>query len=433
MRDIERDLLSAFMFDAMNMSIAIERGVSAVWFKSTANGAIFTSLAETLPQAQWNQRNSVNLLESAGIYSKHPAAADICTNTPDWAFKIEDVEGAIEVLAGEHAKRIVEGVTTEARNRLLSGEDPFEVAGAIAQDLDAVDRLMDTTHARTLRDIATEAYRIDSKIAEGERMGLPFPWAKFQHSTFGLPSKSVTPLAGRDGKGKSRLATFLAHRWISDGIPILYFAFEDTAERMVSNVAATNGKYDMFTIRRGHLPPGFMDNHAKNLSEVSGLPLFVDDSATTVERMVSTIARHKRKHGIEGVVVDGFKDLIATAGENRTQQENHMMSALVRAAKKYDVAILVIMHLTKIDDDRWIPKGMIKGSGAQTQSARMALMFQDSGTPPVIKSRYAGNIDDCIVLDCQKASYGSRDYVVLRPEMERGSFVEIATKEYSEL
>ncbi|MCF8131348.1 MAG: AAA family ATPase [Deltaproteobacteria bacterium] len=431
MRDIEKEILSALMFDAENMVMAIERGITAAWFGNQKHGAIYADLAETASKTSWNTRDSVNVLEAAGIYSRHSEAIEICNNTPEWAFKVEDVGSAIEVFAGDYAKRIVESVSANARNRLLAGEDPFSVAGTITQELGAVESLVDSRAEQTLRDIATESFRIDSMIANGERVGLPFPWGNFQRSTFGLPSRAVTPLAGRDGKGKSRLATCLAHFWISQGIPILFFPFEDTAERMVSNTAATHGQYDMFTIRRGHLPPGFLDSHAKSLDEVSMMPLFVNDVPTTAERMVSTIARHKRNHGIEGVVIDGFKDIIASDGENRTQQESHMMSVLVRAAKKYDVSILVVMHLTKIDDGQWIGKGAIKGSGAQTQSARMALMYQDSGIPPSITSKYEDSLDGCAVLDCQKASYGTKDYVVLRPELERGTFKEITAREYN--
>jgi replicative DNA helicase len=238
-------------------------------------------------------------------------------------------------------------------------------------------------------------------------------------------------MGGRDGKGKSRLATCLVEFWATQGIPILYFPFEDTAERMVSNLAATHGGYDMFTIRKGRGTDGFMEMHRDCLRSVSRLPIHVCDRSATVERIVTAIAIHKRKYGIRGVVIDGFKDMIPTSGENQTQKENHMIAALVRAAKEYDVSIIPVMHLTKVEDGQWISKQSIKGSGTQTQSARMVLVYQDSGFPAGMDAKF-GSMEDNIVLECQKASYGDSGCVVLRPEFHKGRFVEISPMENEE-
>ena len=100
------------------------------------------------------------------------------------------------------------------------------------------------------------------------------------------------------------------------GIPILYFPFEDSAERFISNVGATNGKYDMFTARRNHVPSDFIPNHENVMERLKGFPLYVEDMPDTAEGICGTIARYKRKYGIKGVVIDGLKDVIPTIGEN---------------------------------------------------------------------------------------------------------------------
>jgi len=424
MRNIEHDILSTCMFNSDNMQTAMESGVMHEWFDDSKDGDMFTALFELVAVTRWNKRDNILVMQSGKIFDKHPMAMGYCEETPQWAHSIEDFKSAIDVLRSNHASRKVLIAATGAINEIGKGEDPFTVMDSMGATLETLNETSDK-ESRSIEEITDEAFKISQMIADGKPFGLPFPWRNFQLRTLGIPSKAVTPLAGRDGKGKSRLATCLTEYWVTREIPILYFAFEDTAERMVSNLAATYGGYDMFSIRRGAGTPEFMDKHREALRRVAELPLHVCDRSATVERLVTEIAIHKRKYGIRGVVVDGFKDLITSVGENQTQKENHIMAALVRAAKEYDVAIIPVMHLTKIEDGQWISKRSIKGAGSQTQSARAVLVFQDSGFPDGMKSVYGG-MDDTIVLEAQKTSYGDTGSVVLRPELERGRFVEIA-------
>ncbi len=425
MRNISKDILSACLLDSENLAQAIERGVAPDWFET--NGILFGALTKLSEVQKWDRRSSINVLDAAGVYDKHPVAMDLSADAPEWAFNLEELGQALEVLAGEHAKRTLRSATQDAQLRLVNGDDPFEVGGLLASQVEDLDAVADATKQRSTSDVAGDSLEMDTLIANGERIGLPFPWFSFQRRTFGIPMKSVTPLFGRDGKGKSRLATYLAHSWISQGIPILYMPFEDTAERFMSNLAATHGGYDMFTIKRHNVPDDFMPRHQRCLEEVSKMPIYIEDVPCPVERVVSYIARYKRKYGIEGVVIDGLKDVIKSKGENNTTQEDHINASMVRASKKYNVSILNVSHINKVDDDEWISKSKITGSGNQSKSARMVLAYQDAGIPSSITSKYQ-MYEDEIVLQAQKASYGSQGIVVLRPDLENGTFTEVYEK-----
>ncbi len=422
MRNISHEILGACLFDSENIALAIERGVTPAWFPT--HGNIYKSLCELQEKQSWDKRNSVNVLDGAGIYQKHTSALDLSAITPEWAFNVEDFASALEVLAGEHARTILNGSISTAQSRLVSGDDPFDVGADLATEAETLDNIGDANRERTTKDIVAESLAIDKKIANGERFGLPFPWYDFQRKTFGLPTKAVVPLMGRDGVSKSRLATSLAHFWVSHNIPILYFAFEDSAERFMSNLAASHGEYDMFHIKRDHVNPDFMPRHEKSLDLVSDMPIFVEDQPCTAEKVFSIIARHKRKYGIEGVVIDGIKDVIFSGGEGTTSQENHRDATINRAAKRSNVSIMTISHINKIEEDQWISRRNITGSDNQNKSARMTLVYQDAGFPSDIRSEYMLDDGD-MVLQCQKASYGDKGMVVLRPELEKGRFTEI--------
>jgi hypothetical protein len=101
-----------------------------------------------------------------------------------------------------------------------------------------------------------------------------------------------------------------------------------------------------------------------------------------------------------------------------------MTAYLVRIAKRHDLALIPISHVNKVDEDQWIFKGNITGAGNQFKSARMVLMFQDY-LPASCQAEYGVCGDEAIILECSKSSYGSKARVCLRPELEKGRFIEV--------
>lgn len=421
MRNISKDIIAACLLDSENLAMTIERGVTPAWFEF--DGVVYKALVDLYERQKWDKRSAINVIEAAGIFTKFPVVEELWADPPEWAYKVEEMGNALEVLAGEHAKRSLNSVISTAQHRLLGGDDPFEVGMTVSEGVEQMSGIS-TIAEETPAIIADQAYEIDEMISRGEVIGLPFPWKSFQELTFGLPPKSVIPLMGRDGVCKTRLAMFLAEYWGSIDIPILYVAIEDGKHRFMTAMAATNGGYDTFTLRSKYMPPTFMGRHREALSRVADMPVYVEDTPCTADRLVSLIATYKRKYGIRGVVVDGLKDIILSGDGGTTSQENRRDQAINGAAKVYDVSIVTISHINKIDEDVWISRRNVTGSDNQNKSARFVLILQDKGFIEKVVSTYniSGNE---LVLQAAKTSYGNTGIVVLDPQLERGKFVEV--------
>lgn len=419
----ESEILSTCMFDSENMLQAIDRGINKDWFTRVEDGLLYSVLVELCDTTMWNKRDSAVVLHGAKVFERFPFAMDYCRNTPSWAHNVEDFDSAIDVLRGKYMSKSLSLSVNLAMRRLNDGDDAILVADELVSSLEGID-VVAKDDSENIVDIAKDAYETARKIYEGEPFGLPFPWRSFQHKTFGIPAKTVCVLAGRGGEGKSRMATYLAHHWLQLQIPGLYFAFEDTSGRMIANLAATHGGYDMFDIRRRQSNTSFLEKHAKSLDEVSRFPLHVSDRSTSADRIVKTIARHHRKYDIKWVVIDGWKDIIQPRTNSKTECDDEIMATLVRAAKKYDVSILPVMHLTKIDEGEWIWKNNIRGSGNIINSSRMALLFQDAGSNG---GKTIGEGE--VALDAQKVSYGYEGCILLRKALEEGRFYEVQEEE----
>lgn len=312
-------------------------------------------------------------------------------------------------------------MASETIERIQSLENPDLCAQSLIEDLETLAPEKVETMAEVIQGAADEA----QAIANGEMVFLPFPWKEFQKRTLGIPAGAVTPFLGRDKTGKSRLAMLIVKHWLEMDLPVLVFAFEDGKRRYLQALAATFGGYDTFTLRR-HPSPNYMQNMRKWMEFLKTKPIYVIDDSMAAEEVAATIGAYKRKHGIRGVVIDGFKDIIASRGENRTGEENHIFETVKRAAKRHDVGVLQIEHTHDVEDGKWLSKRNIRGSKQRAQSARMFLIYQDCGFPEQIANKYRIYDESrMMVLDCQACSYGDTAIVPLRTNLEVGMFNEI--------
>jgi len=388
----ENELIAALYVSSENMNQAVEFGIRPDWFGTQELGLIYAFLAELAQSKTWTTNSSTNVMIAAGAFERFPWMLDICAEIPDWAFSLDDMGDAFEVIRGTHGVNCLRKAALMISTRASDGDDPFDIAADVMARLEELETI-GSSEERTLKQISVDLIALDQKIAAGEPVGLPFPWAELQRRTHGIPFSAVSPLCGRDGQGKSRLATFLAVQWARTGFAGLIFPFEDTELRCLRNASANLGEYDAFSVNNPYVSPTFMGKHIDAafsvnnpyvsptfmgkhidaIGEAVNLPLHICDYSTRIESIVGTIASHKRKYDIDWVIIDGFKDIAASNGENRTQEESRIMRALTSAARKYKVAIIPIMHLNKVADDKWISKQDITGSGDQTKSARNPL------------------------------------------------------------
>ena len=423
--EAERGVLGSILLSCEGgMEKVIDKGVIAACFYDGRHLELFSQLL-----AMKEAGRPMDAL-TIGEWLKSREAIDHCGG---WEYLAELQDSTVVhahldgyadiVLEKWHYRKLIEAGNALVQEAYVGEVKPDDIA------LSAMDKINGINDGSggvlSAKELALEAGVIDQKIADGESFGLPFPWRSYQDKTYGVPRGTVTLLAGRDGKGKSKLSIYLTHYWLQRGSAMLYLPLEDSHWRLMTNLAATHGGYDGFGVKNPLRNPNYMKKHHSCLETVGKMPLAVDEAAYTVKRIGKAVSKAKKdfaKKGLvlEGVVIDGFKDIVADGGENQTSREMNVMRGLVKVAKRYDVSMICIMHLTKLEDDHWISRMHIKGSGEQNQSARMVLVYQDAGFPAGLAVPQGA-----IVLDCQKASVGDTGCIVLTPEMETGRFTEV--------
>lgn len=165
----------------------------------------------------------------------------------------------------------------------------------------------------------------------------------------GLRRGDLVALGGDIGSGKTSLALAFALRAAQAGRGVLFLTGEATAERTLERALALEGRARIDDVRRGSL-----DETAR--AGVGAAALRLREAAPVVERIprngVDSLSELVTiTPGVELVVVDALQSL-ATGRASRDEELAAACRRLKRLALDLDVAVLVTVHLPRLDRAR---------------------------------------------------------------------------------
>jgi replicative DNA helicase len=119
------------------------------------------------------------------------------------------------------------------------------------------------------------------------------------------------------------------------------------------------------------------DGVAVAAGDVQDLSLFVMDRPGLNFFQVATCARrHKRKHGIDLLVVDYLQLMAGEEGEKRHSQIEEITRNLKTLAKELDIAILLLSQLSRKTEESRRPKlSHLRDSGSIEQDADVVIFI----------------------------------------------------------
>jgi replicative DNA helicase len=276
----------------------------------------------------------------------------------------------------------------------------------------------------------------------GVNNAIPTPFEEMDLITGGLRRKMVTLFTGRSKSGKSMLKAAWLNVLGKKNIPFLDFCFEDgediTKKRMASNLG--NFEMSLFTGRKSYLKNGCVESVpitkdelkmlAYYLSEVERLPIYFHERKCFANELKGICADYVDEYNIQGAFVDGNKDIKRNPGcYNDTGTDEEISQTQTEIAKELNIAIIPIMHLTKIPYDQIITEGAIRGSGNIVSDSRAVYALQNYGIESeaeragkVINRNEYGNMTtrrfDCIV-----NNHGQSARIWIESDLGRCQFV----------
>lgn len=424
--DAERAVIGAIIMSGETaMENCIEYGVNLDWFYSKPNRLIFDVLLglEKIDQMLFQmEAKRQNLIEAIGGYEYIETCCDAAPVNSLLPKYVDALRVAYKLRK----------VSNSAHNATLQAQDGVNPDTIIAELSNELTSLSATSSEKTTADAMDDNVTVLNNAYEGITSGLELPWPKLTMVTGGAQLASVIPLVGRDGKGKSGALAQMLDHWCGIGVPTLAFSLEDVKRRVLLRMGGNRMGYSARTIETGRkifmgrwericeAERSDLINRLNAYKEfLDKAPFWIHDEPHTVEQICSRIRHYKRTKGIKAVSIDGFKDIIFTQGKTTNDAQNHISQRLCSVAKECEVAIIVVSHIRKTDDNAPICKQDITGASSQFQGARQVFIFQDAGIDGVDGQSTFG-------LDCAKSNFTGGGMVKLRRDESILTYTEIS-------
>src|ERR671910_2305260 len=245
------------------------------------------------------------------------------------------------------------------------------------------------TDRRTSEDYAPLSDIMDGVLDEIEAIGnreaglygVPTGFADLDHLTNGLHAGQMIIVAARPAMGKSTLALDLCRAAsIHNNLTSCFFSLEMTRSEITMRLLSAEAKVPLNAIRNGQMSDDDWTKLARKMGEVSGAPMFIDDSPNMTMMEIRAKARRLRqRHDLRLIVID-YLQLMSSGKrvESRQQEVSEFSRNIKLLAKELEVPVVAISQLNRGPEQRNDKRPMLsdlRESGSIEQDADMVILI----------------------------------------------------------
>ncbi len=219
--------------------------------------------------------------------------------------------------------------------------------------------------------------------SRGGVIGLPTGIIDWDRMTGGMMGGDMITIAGRPSHGKSALGMQVAeHNAIDLKNPTLVFSCEMPNLQLMLRSLCSRANINLQRVRDGFMGKNEMLRISSKAGQISGCPLYLDDTAGLSTAQFRSRARQaKVRHGIKLIVVDYLQIMQGSskrAKENRQQEIAEISGTIKQVAKELNIPIIVLAQLNRDAEDYAQPKlSHLRESGSIEQdSDQVALIHR---------------------------------------------------------
>jgi replicative DNA helicase len=237
-----------------------------------------------------------------------------------------------------------------------------------------------------MHDLVKESFPKIEQLFEQKRLitGVPTGFIDLDTMTRGFQRGDLIILAARPSMGKTSLVLNIAQYVAAQPEHVVgFFSLEMSKESLFLRLLTAEAQIDSHRLMSGAIGHKDYGRISHALETLSGMRLFIDDSANIgVLEMRAKARRLKSEHGLSLLVVD-YIQLMSNRGrsENRTLELAAISRSLKGLAKELDVPIVVLSQLSRAPESRSDHRPQLsdlRESGALEQDADVvALIYRD--------------------------------------------------------
>ena len=247
----------------------------------------------------------------------------------------------------------------------------------------AVERRSAKNSVVSMRDAVDEAYRnlVERSESPNRILGTPTGFERLDEYLGGFCPGDFTILGGRPGMGKTALAISFIAAAAKAGRSVIFFSLEMSRLQISNRLLSMESSVDGSAIRSCRLHQGQMNSMLRSASELSELPIYIDDTAGLNVLRVRHTARlwHKKLNGLGLIVVDYLQLMRPSRRHNNREQEVSEISQASKAlAKELNVPVVSLSQLKRETDhggDKRPKLSDLRESGSLEQDADNVLFL----------------------------------------------------------
>ena len=215
----------------------------------------------------------------------------------------------------------------------------------------------------------------------GVKAGVPTGFAGLDEVTHGLHPGQLIILAARPAIGKSTLGLDLARAAsIKNNMASVIFSLEMSRNEIAMRMLSAEAQVSLGNMRAGTLSDAEWQRLAMKSSQISGAPLFIDDSPNLTMMEIRAKARRlKQRYDLKLLVLD-YMQLMSSGRkvESRQVEVSEFSRSLKLLAKELEIPVVAISQLNRGPEQRTDKRPMLsdlRESGSLEQDADMVILL----------------------------------------------------------
>jgi replicative DNA helicase len=216
---------------------------------------------------------------------------------------------------------------------------------------------------------------------DGTANGVPTGFADLDELINGFGGGQMIIVAARPAVGKSTLALdFCRAASIHNNLTSCFFSLEMSKSEITMRLLSAEAKIPLNNIRKGPMGEDDWNKLGPKMSQVSGAPMFIDDSPNMTMMEIRAKARRlKQRHDLKLIVIDYLQ--LMTSGkkvESRQVEVSEFSRQIKLLAKELDVPIVALSQLNRGPEQRSDKRPMmsdLRESGSIEQDADIVMLL----------------------------------------------------------
>jgi archaellum biogenesis ATPase FlaH len=217
----------------------------------------------------------------------------------------------------------------------------------------------------------------------------------------GFQGGELAYMGAYPGVGKTALALQMARDIAAKGTHVLVVSREMRNAAIVTRMLAQNSPLSASTLRKGNLDPTQMDQVKKAGSDLSKLPIYFIDDASTIQQVTAVVEKSQARHTGLLVIVDYLQIMRVDAAQaERRHQVEAASKTLKGMALDFNIPVLCMSSLSRNPDkknkDHEPGLDSLRESGELEHDADIVLMlhrkFQSHEMKMIVRKNRNGHV-----------------------------------------